>query len=614
MYRIRQVYVSAGASETLTLDYEHSQSELYFWAFPDDENSNSEIENGSIESWMNAGKCICIGDGQYRFFGAFTCGYTVFVARKSEADTIPQQKPYNAFPLASLIQSIGELIKRVEEDATEILRALRAPESDGKMILPMKKRRAGKVLGFDENGFPTVGEDCEQVAELLEAQKNCASYVQQAALNAQEASNHADSAQQYAREAGDSATEADEFADDAHLYAQEALGALQKIGDQAQKAIEENKRVSGEVSSEIDGTLRDVESNVNEDAERAAEYVARVEEIYQSLSSLKESYGTLQCFIACAAKHVENNRMFVEKLLAENAEGLNAIDHATETNSGTVFLAAGTSDARDNAVLTAAQVLENFTSKEQMREASETLSEHRELISKAVPLLETVAPNGDNNANAYGYLGTLRALGAFGGSVLVSRLSVFTRTIGDIENGSVAVWARILKIVDGAWVIAAQSESPAKWNDYGLDAEIPFKMIPSEGVVPPSADEKIAIVFVNNASAAAGTSNGLLSFRSVSSIRGGIANALNAPDNLNAGNSWSPRIKLRFAPLAGTQVCATQEDFQTFAGATQEAFTNVQQSLNVLETDVSLKADADVLSALADRVSALEAANAGTEE
>lgn len=189
---------------------------------------------------------------------------------------------------------------------------------------------------------------------------------------------------------------------------------------------------------------------------------------------------------------------------------------------------------------------------ENIKKIEQQCSESESTLCTKVPLLETVPPAGNNNANGYGYVGTLRNLSAFGGSVLVSRISVFTRINGYIENGDAAVWARILKIVDGAWVVAAQSANSAKWNDYGFNAEIPFEMQAVPGIPPPSADETIAIVFVNSASAAAGTSNGLLSFRTVS-LNGGIGNALNAPDNLNAGNSWSPRMKLRFAPLAGTE-------------------------------------------------------------
>lgn len=181
-------------------------------------------------------------------------------------------------------------------------------------------------------------------------------------------------------------------------------------------------------------------------------------------------------------------------------------------------------------------------------------------VSQKVPLLETVPADGNNNANGFGYVGTLRNLGAFGGAVLVSRLSVFTRSNNTFSNGGTAVWARILKIVDGAWVVAAQSKSSAKWDDYTLNAEIPFEMQAIPGVVPPSADETIAIVFVNSETAEAGASNGTLSFRTVT-LQGGIGNQLNAPDNLNAGNSWSPRIKLRFAAMSGDKQLATKAEF-----------------------------------------------------
>lgn len=750
-YKIHRVYVSAGTTETLTVDYEHTTNELYFWAFPDTaEGQEKHIEEGSIESWMNAGKCICIGDGQYRFFGAFTCGYTVFVARKSDADTIPEQKPYGAFPLASLIQSIGELIKRVEEDATEILRALRAPEADGKMILPMKNRRAGKILGFNDAGFPTVGEDCKQVSELFDAQKNCASYVEQAALKAQESANHADYAQRCAREAGDSATESDKHADDALRYAQEALSSLQKIGDQAHKAIEEINRVAGEVSLGIDGELRDVESNVSEDAALTKELVQRAEEIYQSLSALKENYSGLQCFISCAAKHVENNRMFVENLLAENAEGLNMLDTAkealkiiadghvesatqelpnpqTEAGNDNYYAYWGTltnigAEAknvipktisfyrRDNSGTTNSDVpryvrilrkdennlwyvsyqSENALAPNNFTENAEMMWQLKEVAGGAIPPTEqvaivqtdnpdseatnvvmwgaksTLAYNGgvwslqindankqnrapsiklrystvsvlvtqddlacvkaelaaetsskitaltvqsgsdDNNAGLYGWRGTLRSLGAFGDAVSIEAVSI-KRGSGN-ENSGVALWARLLKQVGDAWTIVAQSTHSRKFGDVAESAELTWEMQLVDGVIPPSADEHVAIVFVNDTAKAANASDGLLRFRTVSNIGGGITGTLS--QSQPSGQSYSPWLKLRFAPLAGTRIYATQENLETLANALASA----EQQLNSLGTDVSLKADSDALTSLADRVAALEAASAGTEE
>ncbi|MBE6400714.1 MAG: hypothetical protein E7037_01585 [Verrucomicrobia bacterium] len=197
---------------------------------------------------------------------------------------------------------------------------------------------------------------------------------------------------------------------------------------------------------------------------------------------------------------------------------------------------------------------------------------------RCTPLLETVPPVANNNANAFGYLGTLRALGAFGGAVLVSQISVFNRASGDVQNSDVSIWARVLKIVDGAWVVAAQSENSVKWNDYEHNAEISFAMRPVPGVTPPSADETIAIVFVNSETAAAGVSNGRLSFRTIT-LHGGIANALNAPDNLNAGNSWSPRIKLRFAAMAGVASVATRAELE----AARERLSSLEERILAIE-------------------------------
>ena len=180
--------------------------------------------------------------------------------------------------------------------------------------------------------------------------------------------------------------------------------------------------------------------------------------------------------------------------------------------------------------------------------------------SEKVPLLETVPAEGDNNADLYGYIGTLRNLGAFGGCVLVGKLSVFTRSSGTIANSDVAIYARILKIVNGTWVIVAQSENSAKWGDYGLDAEITFNMKAIAGTTPPSADEKIAIVFVNNVEASASTSNHKLSFRSVS-VSGGLTSELSNDVNATSGIvSYAPRIKMRFASLSGVEQVATKQE------------------------------------------------------
>lgn len=178
MYLIKRVYVSAGTSADLVVDWEHTVEELYFWAFPDDFLQTSvQAESGTVESWIQAGKCTQLTRDTYRFKGGFVCGYTVFIARKSDVSTEPKLELGAAFPLASLIQAIGELTKRAEEDAQEILRALRVPEAEGKMIVPMKEVRAGKILAFDKYGNPIVGlRELEEISGLLEEIERLKSY------------------------------------------------------------------------------------------------------------------------------------------------------------------------------------------------------------------------------------------------------------------------------------------------------------------------------------------------------------------------------------------------------------------------------------------------------
>lgn len=167
-----------------------------------------------------------------------------------------------------------------------------------------------------------------------------------------------------------------------------------------------------------------------------------------------------------------------------------------------------------------------------------------------VQLLKNNPPQVNNNANSYGYRGTLRSLGAFGDAVVVGKLSVLTRD-GYNENANVSLWARILKAVDGQWVVAAQSKKSRKWNDVSAGSELTWEMEAVAGVTPPSADEEIAIVWVNSKTATAQTSNGSLSFKTVP-VSGGLNFELtNVPTTTSSLASWCPWIGLAFAPMCG---------------------------------------------------------------
>ena len=634
-YKVQRVYVSAGTSETLAVEYEHTPDELYFWAFPDALQNASEINEGSIESWINAGKCIATGVGEYKFFGAFDCGYTVFVARKSEADTEPEQKPNAPFPLASLLKAIMELKKRSQEDAEEILRALRSPEADSKMILPTASQRAGKLFGFNDDGDPAIGKECRQFAQMMEAQINCESYVEQAKQYANNAEEHKKTVSWLADQARESRDETEELAGESKAYALEAQTWRDKTAVVGMNAISKVELSKG---------------RAEQAAEEAKEAAARAEQAMNSAASGAVYLDQKLCYVGCAAKQAKEAREAIEAKVAElgehvgNLEGYPTADDIESgiktqsiighdgkkttgngayldgdnlelmsgglpvkvpAKSGTVAMISDVQSAiasvykykgtvaTESALPTSENIVgdvynvtetgENFawdgTKWDSLRGDIEyaTAESIQAEINRAkaaeagkVPLLETVPADGTGDVDAYGYLGTLRALGAFGDAVLVSKLSVFTRNSGNLVNSNVSLWCRILKAVEGAWVVVAQSDNPAKWSTYGQGAEIPFNMQPVAGVTPPSADEKIAIVFVNSATAAASTANGTLSFRSVSG-NGGFATELSTNANEASSNTnWKPRIKLRFAPLSGNKQAATEEELNRLADVLAE--------------------------------------------
>ena len=166
-----------------------------------------------------------------------------------------------------------------------------------------------------------------------------------------------------------------------------------------------------------------------------------------------------------------------------------------------------------------------------------------------VSFLRTAPAAPSNNANCYGYRGTLRALGATGEAVVVGRVAVLTRASGN-QNTGVSLWARLLRNVNGAWVVAAQAKTPRKWSDVSAGSELAWEMASVDGVTPPSADEEIAIVWVNNSEAGASTSNGLLSFQTIDLV-GGLQYGLPASPTISSSRAaWSPRIVLDYAPFS----------------------------------------------------------------
>lgn len=152
------------------------------------------------------------------------------------------------------------------------------------------------------------------------------------------------------------------------------------------------------------------------------------------------------------------------------------------------------------------------------------------------------APAGD--VDAFGYRGTLADLGVYGAGIKIYRLSIITRN-GTNQNSNVALWARVLKKVSGNWAVCAQAKSSRRWNEVGQNQELAWEMEPVAGVTPPTTDEEIAIVWVNNANAAATSLNGSVSFRTTPGA-GGIGS-----ESLTATvQGWKPVVQFVYQSIA----------------------------------------------------------------
>ena len=191
-------------------------------------------------------------------------------------------------------------------------------------------------------------------------------------------------------------------------------------------------------------------------------------------------------------------------------------------------------------------------------------------LSAQVPVVRATLPNANNNANGYGYRGPLSRLGVYGEAVVIRRLAITTRASGN-QNTTVPLWARVVRNVDGAWVVCAQAKEPRKWEEVAPGAELAWEMVPVPGVLPPSADEEVAIVWVNDPDAPAAQSDGQVSWRTVS-VAGGLGFALpNVPTTSSSIQSWSPRIVLDFTAvtkaLEGEGSVTTIDETTTFTSS-----------------------------------------------
>lgn len=519
-YQIVEAKSMDGGELAISLPWEFELSEIFVVA--------EHEKSGIAKVYEGSGRLTVDGDGNLvvpALFGGDA--FRVWVSRKTQirhdydsgGDVIDDK---------TIDSELKELSRKTVENEKELARSVRVPEGGVNMILPSKVFRAGEIVGFDEDGNVSVGKGIPRIAELY-------ANFEKVESSRKEAARHESVAKQNADIAIENRIAANKSAEDAHKYAQQLSGIYRYCGTVATEAdLPTENNINGDVWN-----VADTGQNFAWDGEAwdaLGGFAPTLQRLFSGHDGSNIDVGSARTFLTTPV----DGGYFSGFQLSDFASRIFAVSPDGSMNG---FMAMAADGVATNRVFGAP--LQLGVPAEDNDEAV-TLGQVKEQFT---PLLETVPPEATDNADAFGYLGTLRSLGAFGGAVLVSRISVFNRSSGSVQNGNVSIWARVLKIVDGAWVVAAQSENSVKWNDYEHNAEISFLMRPVSGITPPSSDETIAIVFVNSETAEAGVSNGTLSFRTIS-LQGGIAGALNAPDNLNAGNSWSPRVKLRFAALS----------------------------------------------------------------
>lgn len=253
-------------------------------------------------------------------------------------------------PVSNIVDELNAVKQRAKDHTTNIVRALRVPEagSDNLFVPPVEVRK-GKVLGFDDDGNPAVGNAVEQIREIYEIKDTVAGYVDIAASHAQSAERSAQDAAKSAADAQGFAKEAAEHADRAEAAAEVAQSGLSKIEEAVADGINDIEQAASEAASKIEGDIFDAVDRAEHAAQSAEEDAEKCEELFSKISQIEVKFDNIQCFVCCAAKQVENTRQLIIELLA----GAGELNPATEETAGYVYMARDIDDERPNAAVSA---------------------------------------------------------------------------------------------------------------------------------------------------------------------------------------------------------------------------------------------------------------------
>ena len=170
-----------------------------------------------------------------------------------------------------------------------------------------------------------------------------------------------------------------------------------------------------------------------------------------------------------------------------------------------------------------------------------------------------------NNANCYGYVGTLQNINVNGDLILIDSIAVYVRENGDSPNLDTPVWCRLLRFVNDTWEILYQSVESKSIMGIAPETLFSFKMkaIDDQNKLIKSSD-KIAIIYVNNENTEV-ISNIQLGFKSISKP-GGLQAAL--ANNSTGVSGWAPAFVIGYLSMADDNYVKI-ENSQTITGAKQ---------------------------------------------
>lgn len=180
----------------------------------------------------------------------------------------------------------------------------------------------------------------------------------------------------------------------------------------------------------------------------------------------------------------------------------------------------------------------------------------------------------NDNANNYGYTGTLQNIGVNGDIIFIDTITSYIRTGSASPNLGTPVWCRVLKHINGVWEVIYQSEYSKEINSVTVTDSFPnngfsFKMKKvSDNII--KYNDRIAIVYSSTDDITNTLSSTQIGLRCTNTKAGGINNPLT---NSSAGaNNYQPIFTIKYISISDTPSTAnavTIEDVQTITGRKQ---------------------------------------------